>query len=487
RAGQAHAPTDAPFDSMLALLNLARNYDQQQQTLRDQQQREAEARAETLIVEPPKLHEQASGFLDYLRVLLSLGQDGGQRVQDDEEQADVIRVMTVHASKGLEFPVVYLPNLRHNSFPTINRKSPMPPPAGMSVAEQDGESSGEACLFYVGVTRARDQLILSYSERNGKQKARASEFLAALLAGQPGERVAHMEWRGGGVSAEEDENEDEDESSDLIASDRAAPFQPGEAFLNAVQSPTLHASALETYLRCPRQYFYGYICGFHGEERAYQLFWQATQQTLETLKQRVSEAGGISDEEAKALYSQHWQQSGGDALPFAALYEQHGHEIAALLREKLLVSGDTQWELRPTMTVEIVGRTLQLAVDRVEQPKSGNQPARFVRTRAVGKRKEKPTPGHREYLYAQAYKQHHGARTTGGDKPTPAGAINQPLLYIHNLSTGETLPITFTPKREQKLYEELQKSLSALERREFPPKPDARLCPTCPFFFVCPA
>jgi len=103
-----------------------------------------------------------------------------------------------------------------------------------------------------------------------------------------------------------------------------------------------------------------------------------------------------------------------------------------------------------------------------------------VRARAVGKRKEKPTPGHREYLYAQAYKQHHGARTTGGDKPAP-------LLYIHNLSTGETMPITFTPKREQKLHEELQESLFALERREFPPKPDARLCPTCPFFFVCPA
>jgi len=478
RAGQAHAPTDAPLDNLLTLLNLARKYDQQQQALRDQQQREAEARGETLLVEPPKLQEQASGFLDYLRVLLALGQDIGQRGQTNEEEADVIRVMTVHASKGLEFPVVYLPNLRHNSFPTINRKSPMPPPQGMSAAEQDGESSGEACLFYVGVTRARDQLVLSYSERNGKQKASASEFLAALLTGQPGEHVAHMEWRGG-ESAQEDEREDEG-GDDLIASDYTAPFQPGEEFLNAVQSPTLHASALETYLRCPRQYFYGNICGFHGEERAYQLFWQTTQQTLETLKQRVSEAGGISETEAKSLYSQHWQQSGGDALPFAALYEQHGHEIAARLREKLLASGDTQWELRHPMTVEIAGRTIQLSIDRVEQPKSSDQPARFVRTRAVGKRKEKPTPGHREYLYAQAYKQHHGAQTTGGDKPTP-------LLYVHNLSTGETLPITFTPKREQKLYEELQESLSALERREFPPKPDARLCPTCPFFFICPA
>jgi DNA helicase-2/ATP-dependent DNA helicase PcrA len=458
------------------LLNLARKYDQQQQSSRDQQQREAEARGQTMSVEPPKLHEQAAGFLDYLRVLLSLGQDGSQRGQNDEEQADGIRIITVHASKGLEFSVVYLPNLRHNSFPTINRKSPMPPPAGMIAVEQDsatGHISGEACLFYVGVTRARDQLVLSYSERNGKQKARASEFLAALLDGQPGEHVARAEWRGGDEARMlQDESEDE-ESDDLIANDHAASFQPGEEFFNAVLSPTLHASALETYLRCPRQYFYGNICGFHGAGRAYQLFWHVTQQTLETLKERVSEAGGVSAEEAKSLYSQYWQQAEGDALPFAALYEQQGHEIAARLREKLLAGGDMHWELRPAMTVEIAGRTIQLSIDRVEQPRSGGQPARFVRARAAGKRKEKPTPGPREYLYAQAYKQHHNAQTLE--------------LYVHNLSTGETMPITFTPKREQKLYEELQESLTSLESRAFPPKPDARMCPTCPFFFICPA
>lgn len=459
----------------LALLNLARNYDVAAPFMMAETQRKAEERGETTSIEPPKLQEQTSGFLDYLRVLVSLGQDGGQRGQEDEEQADAIRVMTVHASKGLEFPVVYLPNLRHNSFPTINRKSPMPPPAGMIAMEQDsasGHISGEACLFYVGVTRARDQLVLSYSERNGKQKARASEFLAALLDDQAGERAAHMEWLGDSGKATEDESEDED-AGELIASRHVASFQPDEDFLNAVQPPALHASALETYLRCPRQYFYGNICGFHGEERAYQLFWQTTQHTLEALKKRVGEAGGVSEAEAKALYSEQWQQLGGDALPFAAIYEQHGHEIAARLREKLLTSGDTQWELRPTMAVEIAGRAIQLSIDRVEQPGGGNQPARFVRTRTGGKRKEKPTPGPREFLYAQAYKQHHSAQALE--------------LYVHNLSTGETMPITFTPKREQKLYEELQESLTALERRDFPPKPDARVCPGCPFFFICPA
>src|SRR5438477_12135741 len=112
--------------------------------------------------------------------MLPLGQDsGGNREQSvagtGEEGQEVIRVMTVHASKGLEFPVVYLPGLIQRNFPLQARANPVPAPAGMLPAESEGKAaheSGEACLFYVGVTRARDQLVLSYSERNGKQKAR---------------------------------------------------------------------------------------------------------------------------------------------------------------------------------------------------------------------------------------------------------------------------------------------------------------------------
>src|SRR5437660_7851555 len=88
--------------------------------------------------------------------------------------------MTVHASKGLEFPVVYLPGLIQRNFPLQSRSNPVPAPAGMLPAESEGSAAhetGEACLFYVGVTRARDQLVLSYSERNGKQKAKPSVYL----------------------------------------------------------------------------------------------------------------------------------------------------------------------------------------------------------------------------------------------------------------------------------------------------------------------
>src|SRR6266571_2044523 len=171
------AQAQAILADYIGILQLARNYDQQQQTLRFQQQEDALARGEQIeSPDLPPINEQARGFLDYLSVLKTLRHDGGNRHQDseseDKETPDVIQVMTVHASKGLEFPVVYLPGIVKQRFPIQKRSKSVEPPIGMLPAESEGDAAhetGEACLFYVGATRARDHLVLSYAERYGKK------------------------------------------------------------------------------------------------------------------------------------------------------------------------------------------------------------------------------------------------------------------------------------------------------------------------------
>jgi superfamily I DNA/RNA helicase len=455
-------------------LQLARRYDQQQQAHHAQFVQQAEERGEK-PASAPTIQEQCQGLLDYLHVMLSLGQDGSSRQQstggNDTEDVDVLHVMTVHASKGLEFPVVYLPGLIQRNFPLQKQYNPVPIPAGMLAttgADIDVHEVGEACLFYVGVTRARDQLVLSYSKFNGKQRARLSTYVETLLAGLPAERITRLQWQGlvqASAGNEDDEN-------DLLPIS-----QPSQDFIDAVKAPKLHASALETYQRCPRQYLYSNIYGFRSKEGGFLLFWQATQKTLEALQQKRAtgaqqETQLPTPEEAQQIYREHWQALGGEDLPFASIYEQHGHEVTALLHRTLLESGDTQWELRPTLVVEMAGKTIQVSVDRVEAPAQADKPVKFVRTR-FGKSKDKPTPGMRELLYANAYRQHHSAQSVE--------------LHMHNLSTGETVPITLNSKKEQSLYNELEQCIQGLERNEFPAYPDARSCPDCTFFLICPA
>ena len=176
--------------------------------------------------------------------------------------------------------------------------------------------------------------------------------------------------------------------------------------------------------------------------------------------------------DAEELYTQRWQQEKGDTLPFAALYERHGQEISELIRRKLLSSRDSDWQLRQPFTVDIAGKSIEIVVDRVEASEHGDEPVKFVRTR-FGKRKQKPPTSTREMLYVRASRQHHPGRTVE--------------LQAHNMSTGETYPITLTTKKEQSLYDELEQAILGMERNEFPPKPDVMKCPGCPFFLICPA
>jgi DNA helicase-2/ATP-dependent DNA helicase PcrA len=71
----------------------------------------------------------------------------------DDENADKISLMTIHASKGLEFPYVYVVGLEENLFPS------------QMVLQDKTELEEERRLFYVAVTRAEKQAFLSYAER----------------------------------------------------------------------------------------------------------------------------------------------------------------------------------------------------------------------------------------------------------------------------------------------------------------------------------
>lgn len=72
--------------------------------------------------------------------------------KDEDQNIEKITLMTIHASKGLEFPVVYIVGLEENLFPNFQAIS--------SRADLEEERR----LFYVAITRAEQRLFLSYAE-----------------------------------------------------------------------------------------------------------------------------------------------------------------------------------------------------------------------------------------------------------------------------------------------------------------------------------
>jgi len=70
---------------------------------------------------------------------------------DDKEDSDVVKLMTIHAAKGLEFPVVFVGGLEETLFPNA-----------MAINTRE-ELEEERRLFYVAVTRAKQRLWLTFA------------------------------------------------------------------------------------------------------------------------------------------------------------------------------------------------------------------------------------------------------------------------------------------------------------------------------------
>jgi len=105
---------------------------------------------------------------------------------EDKENADVVKLMTIHAAKGLEFPVVFVGGLEETLFPNA-----------MSINTRE-ELEEERRLFYVAITRAKEKLWMSYANaryRFGQlQQNDPSRFLEEIS-----ENYLDKSYAGGGL------------------------------------------------------------------------------------------------------------------------------------------------------------------------------------------------------------------------------------------------------------------------------------------------
>jgi superfamily I DNA/RNA helicase len=105
----------------------------------------------------------------------------GAEVDALDPRADAITLLTLHGAKGLEFDVVFLAGCENGLLPLR---------FGGSGPLRSAEEAEERRLLFVGMTRARRRLLLSWSarrNRNGTEAATGrSPFLAAIDSGLAG-------------------------------------------------------------------------------------------------------------------------------------------------------------------------------------------------------------------------------------------------------------------------------------------------------------
>lgn len=95
-------------------------------------------------------------LFNYLNRITLMSRDNG----DDESDKGKVNLMTIHASKGLEFPVVFIAGVEEGLIPHQR-----------SVDENNGDVEEERRLFYVAITRARDKLLISSCMKRRKMQS----------------------------------------------------------------------------------------------------------------------------------------------------------------------------------------------------------------------------------------------------------------------------------------------------------------------------
>jgi DNA helicase II / ATP-dependent DNA helicase PcrA len=383
-------------------------------------------------------------FIAYVRLLI----EAGERISSivPAEHADVVQLMTVHAAKGLEFPIVYVPSVQEGSFPPRKQYDSIPALPGLAHDAPGDDLQEERYLLYVAMSRARDQLVLSRAAARGEKPIKRSQLLPGSSEGTNAPWPLLRRVAKGPCSQ---------------------PFAAPRLDLSPIIQTPIPATSLETYERCPRQYLYQYSFQLDDGLSPYLRMHQTIRDVVQDLAQRTEE-GTLPDGE-EALLAITWQAFVDHQMTEVLYHDDYFNEafdhITHVWRD---LGGDAYPDaVGQGYVVRRPAGEVSVWVDRVETGAAGT---RWVRAHS-GREREGDHLSTQVMLYALAYQQEHGA----------VGEI-----ALHYTPTGMLRPAT--PRQDVLVAHtaQIDALLEGIRAGNWHAAPGPQ-CATCPFSLICPA
>lgn len=393
-------------------------------------------------------------FLAHLRRQAAAGESPQGTVPEGAEGLDAVRILTAHKAKGLEYPVVFVPNLGRGQFPTQGRSDGLPEPPGLAAGVPDGESDEDLCLFFVALSRARDRLILSHAAASRTDReVSPSPLLLLLDAWLETQPAVRAEWPSG----------------------RSETTHPQENVPGSHPLPLFSASALETYARCPRQYYYERELKMPGTflGAGYPRFHGCVRQTLTWMEDEQSAGRVPVMESLRAKLEEVWAVSG----PARHLHEAKYKESALQMLEhalRLMEGREPERRLRLTATLP----SCRVSVRPDAMQRRSEDDTLVLARRLTGKPGDNDARDKKLALLRRA-----------ASETLPGEAC---VLELHYLADGRTveIPPPPTPHKVQLEADRLVKyddAARGIRLRLFPARPvSADECQTCAYALVCP-
>ena len=453
--------------------------------------------------------DRAPFLVRYLEELGEAGDDPS--AADVDPDLDAVALLTVHQAKGLEFPVVFVANMVETRFPARGRPPrlalaaelggsdeivPRDPRAPETPTALDEEAlREERRLAYVALTRAREQLYLTASERatGGVRPRKVSRFISEALdlARTQLEETVFTGERSSAVAA-------------LEVAEPAAAVLPARAPGAAEQAPlTLSYTAIEAYLACPLRYHYQQRLRIPLPPHHAAIYGSALHAAVAEFH-RGQMVGAVPESEAlvEAL-NRSWQSAG-----FISRTHEEARYAAALkvlerFSDEERASGSVPAYVEKDFSFEIGGHKIRGRWDRVDvTPLASGERTREIPVIEMSDETLRPTlPLSDEWVVISDYKS--GGKDDEEGNATRARDALQLQIYalawraatgrlpdevsLRFLDSGKTATVPVDPKRIAKARDRIVEAAEGIQSGSMEAKPDRMNCTYCAYRELCPS
>jgi len=379
-----------------------------------------------------------AAFLRRLELVLLSGEDEEPPAGD---ATDVVLVMTIHQSKGLEFDTVFVPSLVEGRLPQSGRSPRFELPAAVLeplVRGREDVIAEERRLLYVAMTRARRRLCLSFAAHyEGGRRWRPSRFLDEL---RDRARRAVVERTMADVAAP---------AVEVAAVNGHAP--------GAVQ---LSYSAIAAYRDCPRQYWYRHVQRLQAAQSAEAVHGVILHEVLREAGEQRKRGVAITPARLRAIHQKVWGRTAFPDARRAPAFRRNGAAELEAFRARGGFDAPPEYLEHP-FEVAVDGWNLRGVIDRIDRTEGG--------WRIVDYKSGRPIARRRRDLQVALYAL--GARS--------ALALDPVELEVVYLASGETVHIDGAAALVRDAEAE------GVRAGAFAARPERRRCRLCAYRLAC--
>ncbi len=412
-------------------------------------------------------------FKELIQLELAAGESGAIEI-DLEAGPEMVKIMTAHSAKGLEFKYVFIPDLVDRKFPPDKRREPIEIPDALlkiHMGEGDIHIQEERRLFYVAMTRAKQGLyFFSAQDFGSARKRKPSRFLIEL-----------------GYEAKEPEKAVEIERSAYAkALADKKPDKKKEEFFYEVPKRFSH-SQLSNYETCPYKYKLGNVLKIPTFGKFQFTFGDTIHQTLNQFLAEYYSAGSslqkdlfgnpVKDDPKKlnlddllAMYEKNWSSDWFEDEKQEKEYFEKGKKALKNFYEDFQKQKPEVWVLERPFKIKVGDYMIAGRIDRVD--KIDKDKVEIIDYKTGMSKQKLSTQDRRQLLLYQIAVEEDLNKKVG----------NLTYYYLE-----DDIKISFVgdEKDKEKLKEKILSQISEIQNLNFKPKPNPHVCGFCDFKEIC--